>query len=134
MSFFAWKPEYALGVSIIDNQHKRLVELIDQLFSAMKSGQGPQVTAKVLTELVDYTQTHFRQEEELMRKGGYPEFPPHLAKHEGFVKKLNDYKSQHAAGKLALNVELMNWLRDWLKSHILETDPKYVPWVSKVAK
>ena len=134
MSFFAWKDDYALGVDVIDKQHKRLVELIDQLFSAMKTGKGREVTAKVLGELDDYTQTHFRQEEDLMRKGGYPDFTPHLGKHEAFVKKLNGYRQDHAAGKLALNVELMNWLRDWLKSHILETDPKYLPWVSKVAK
>ena len=122
-----WGPKYMLGIPSIDNQHKRLVELINQLHTAMKQRQSASVTGKILDELVDYTQVHFAFEEQAQSEAQYPELDSHKEVHEKLVGQVVDFQRKFHAGNTLLSMELMDFLKDWLINHILGTDKKYVP-------
>ena len=125
--FMPWQDSWLVGIQAIDVQHKHLVTLVNQLHDAMKKGQGRQATGAVLNSLVEYTKAHFSTEERLLQLNGYPEFLAHKMEHERLTTKVVNYQKSWDAGEIALSVELLSFLSDWLRSHILGVDKKYVP-------
>ncbi|MGQ9655754.1 MAG: bacteriohemerythrin [Thermodesulfobacteriota bacterium] len=124
MAFFEWKDDYAVGVRVMDQQHKRLVGLVDELHQAMRAGKGSEGARKVLKGLVDYTMTHFRTEEEFMEKHSYPGFLAHKREHDDLTVQAKDLLAQSERGKLTVPIEAGKFLKDWLATHILGTDKK----------
>ncbi len=124
MALITWSNMFSVGVSEIDTQHKKLVELINQLNDAMQAGKGTDVLGKVLTELVNYTVYHFGYEEKLMGQYNYEDSPAHKDEHKKFIVTVGDFKKKFDAGSAVISVEIMNFLRDWLTTHIMKTDKK----------
>ncbi len=131
MAFFQWTPELSVGIQDIDLQHKKLVDLINRLYDAIKSRQAGQILETILADLVDYTVTHFTYEEMFLDKNGYPELAAHKPKHNNFVAKIKQYMEDHKSGKLFLSTEIMDFLKDWLTSHIMGTDKEYAKYFSE---
>ena len=107
-----WKPEYSVGIDSIDAQHKTLIELINKLQNAVDFATGRDYELEALDELVKYTLTHFRYEEELMEEHGYPTFQAHKAEHDRMVKRVDGLVMRKA----------LAFLKDWLINHINGTD------------
>jgi|GEM_PF-1325277 len=122
-----WGPKLALGIEQIDTQHKKLVSLINQLHKAMMSKQGVQTSGKILANLAEYTVYHFDFEKDLFEQYRYPETKAHLKIHDELVAKVVEFKEQHDEGKAGLTMDLMDFLTNWLKDHIMKVDKKYVP-------
>lgn len=125
MSLMEWTSDLSVGVREIDDQHKKLIGLINKLHDAMRAGQGKQALEGTLQELAAYTVYHFQTEEKYMEKFSYVRLPSHKAEHAAFVKKVTDFQNEYAAGRLGLTLDLMNFLRDWVSSHIQKTDKQY---------
>ena len=125
MTYFTWNEKYSVHIREIDEQHKKLVALINELFEAMKAGQDHEALGKVIAVLLTYAKSHFATEERLMRDYGYPEYLVHKQVHDSLSKKVLDLNAEYQAGKPVLTVQLMNFLKDWLINHILGTDKKY---------
>ncbi len=124
MPYIDWNEKYSVGKKTIDEQHKTLVALINELHAAMSIGKGKQVMSTVLQRLIDYTITHFSTEEKFMIKYSYPSYLPHRSEHRNFVDKVSDFQKGYNEGKLALSLEIMSFLKEWLVDHILNTDKK----------
>ena len=124
MALITWNNMLSTGVTEQDNQHKKLIDLINQLNDAMQAGKGSEVLGKVLAELVNYTVFHFGYEEKLMAQHKYEDTPAHKAEHSKFVQTAGDFKKKFDSGTAVVSVEIMNFLRDWLTSHIMKTDKK----------
>ncbi|MDE2369345.1 MAG: hemerythrin family protein [Burkholderiales bacterium] len=124
MALITWGPILTVGHKEIDEQHQKLVALVNQLNDAMHAGQGKEALQRVLAELVRYTQYHFGTEERLMAANKYPLSAEHKAEHVKFVADVGAFKKKFDAGNATLSVEIMNFLRDWLGKHILQTDKK----------
>ncbi|MCD6292327.1 MAG: bacteriohemerythrin [Deltaproteobacteria bacterium] len=122
-----WSDSLKNGVSEFDNQHHRLVDLINELYKAMKTGRGNEVIVKVLDELVDYTGTHFAAEERLMLEHKYPDYDNHIVIHQEFVAKVVDFQKKFKLGEATLSLDLLEFLKDWLIAHIKGIDRKYGP-------
>jgi len=122
-----WSSSLENGVSEFDNQHHRLVDLINELYRAMKTGRGNGVVIKVLDELVDYTGTHFAAEEKLMVEHQYPDYDSHIIIHREFVAKVVDFQNKLKSGEATLSLDLLEFLKDWLIGHIKGVDRKYGP-------
>ena len=120
-----WGPDLSVGVEAMDEQHRRLVDLVNTLYQAMRGGQAGEVLQEVLDELVDYTRTHFGREESMMSLHGYPELGKHRQEHEALVERVADLQERLRAGKAALGVDALNFLKSWLIHHIQGTDGKY---------
>ncbi|MFI3138194.1 MAG: bacteriohemerythrin [Methylococcaceae bacterium] len=132
MALLTWSNMFSVGVNEIDNQHKKLIDLINQLNDAMKAGKGADVLGKVLSELVNYTVYHFGYEEGLMGQHKYEESPTHKGEHKKFVDTVGDFKKKFDSGNAVITVEIMNFLRDWLTNHIMKTDKKLGQALGKV--
>ncbi len=122
-----WGPRLETGIKDIDIQHKELVRMINELHKAMKTGAGVQKSGAVLDSLAEYTVGHFSHEEKLFNKYQYPEYREHKKIHETLVSTVVDFQTQFKAGQASLSVDLMNFLSQWLKDHIMKCDMKYVP-------
>jgi hemerythrin-like metal-binding protein len=131
MSFMEWSEKLVTGVKECDDQHKKLVSLINELYDAMKQGKGKEVIDKALDELVKYADYHFTTEETLMSKYGYPELAAHKREHEYFKNKIKEFLDKKAKGEVTLSVEVMSFLKDWLLKHLMETDKKYGPFLKQ---
>jgi len=117
-----WSSALSVGFAEIDRQHQRLIEIANELNTAMQSGQGTSVVGQILNELVDYTVKHFAYEESLMKQHDYRGRDDHLAKHKKLIEEVSAYKRQFDSGKANITVELLAFIRDWLVNHILKTD------------
>jgi len=122
MSFFEWKPNMSVGNALIDNDHRKLVHYVNEMHHAMMGGRGREIVGPILDKLVAYTKEHFGREEIIWKAGRYADFELHKRQHEQLLKTVADFHAKYAAGTAALSVDVMNFLRDWLKNHILKAD------------
>lgn len=125
MAYIEWEDSFSVGVEIFDNEHKKLIEIINRLHLALLMKETDAVMGKTLKDLIDYTITHFAHEEDNMSKTTYPDFFKHKKEHDELIKKVQEYKAQIDSGKTTISLSIMNFLKDWLMSHILGTDMKY---------
>ena len=125
MALLTWGPALAVGVKEIDDQHKKLIDLVNQLNDAMHAGKGKEALGAVLGELVRYTVYHFGNEERLMAQHKYEFSVEHKAQHKKLIEDVNAFKSKYDSGNAMISAEIMNFLRDWLGKHIMQTDKKF---------
>lgn len=128
MSLITWQDSYSVGVPLIDDDHKLLVTLINQLDDAIQGGQGRDVVGSVLNVLEEYTRGHFGREELLMEKAGYADLPPHRREHRKLTDQVRDIVVRyHGHQDEHLDSEVLTFLKTWLTGHILGVDMKYAP-------
>ncbi len=131
MAFMNWKDDFAVNVKEVDAQHKKLLELLNRLFDAMKVGKGREALGGILKELIDYTVYHFGTEERLFQQYGYPEYAKHKKEHDDLTKQAVELKTAFDAGQKMITIDVMNFLKDWLNVHILQEDKKFGPFLNK---
>jgi hemerythrin len=130
MAYFDWKPEYKVNVAAFDAQHKRLVDMLNELYDSMRAGKGNVVVGKVLDDLVDYTKKHLAEEERFLQTNSYPAFPEHKAEHIRLTAQVVEYQKQYKEGNVGISVKLGNFLKDWLIGHIQASDKKYAAFMN----
>jgi hemerythrin len=125
---FIWNDTYSVKVSLCDAQHQKLFAIMNDLADAMRVGKGSAVVRRTVGELLQYTRTHFQQEEALLRKANFPQLGPHQEMHKRFIAdvELLDRQARegHSANS-ANSVAVLNMLRDWLVNHIQKMDKAY---------
>lgn len=124
MALMDWRDALSVGFPVIDTQHKRLVQLLNDLHAAMQEGRSRQAMGDVLNGLISYTGTHFAAEEKIMVQHAYPGYADQKKQHEDLLKRVNAFKTDFESGKVGLNMELMNFLSEWVNTHIVGTDKK----------
>jgi hemerythrin len=122
MMLFPWKDEYAINIKKIDEQHKKLVGYVNQLYQTMKSGNSNEVIGDILDGLVIYTVHHFQTEEKLMFKHGYSDYEYHKKQHEELEKKVKNFVEKYKKNEARLPIELADFLKNWLINHIGSSD------------
>lgn len=125
MALLTWNDRLSVGIREMDQQHKRLVDLINQLYDAMGMGKGDNVKSVVLNDLLTYTRVHFAAEERLMEKHAYPHFARHKQLHDELTEQVLHLNERLETGQMVASVTLANFLRDWLQTHITQEDKKY---------
>ncbi|WP_444917229.1 bacteriohemerythrin [Microbulbifer sp. JMSA003] len=129
MSYWSWDASLSVGINLIDEQHRRIVDYINELDLAHIENDKERIS-KVLIGLADYTSTHFDFEEDLMERSGYPLSDTHKKVHRSFVAQIDSYVEQHENGK-DITRRLMSDLKIWLTNHIKNDDKDYSPYVRK---
>ncbi|MBF0100269.1 MAG: hemerythrin family protein [Desulfobacterales bacterium] len=125
MSFMEWSDKFELKISDIDQQHKQLLSMVNEMHDAMKNRKGKDVLADILKRLIDYTQKHFATEEKYFETHHYPDSLKHKMEHKALTQKVIELNEKFNKGDLFITVEVMNFIRDWLTNHILKSDLKY---------
>ena len=124
MSLFEWKSDYSVGNAQIDLQHKQLFRMAKELHGAMVNGRGAEVVEALLDQVVSYTCHHFASEERLMKESDYPDYAAHHASHEKLAGDVRALQAKVKERKVAVTLEMMRFLRDWLDHHIRGADMK----------
>jgi hemerythrin len=127
---FQWTSEYSVGVVEIDDQHKVLIDLINRLFLSALNRDHKSAVSEILDLLIDYTRTHFSREEELLGESSYPVLSDHQLQHRLFAEKIEVVAVRYRDGKI-VTFELINFLKHWLKEHILGADMGYSAYLEK---
>ncbi|MBK7721928.1 MAG: bacteriohemerythrin [Austwickia sp.] len=122
MTLLTWGPELELGIPEIDRQHQRLVGILNALDSGVKHGYCRNILGSVLQELVKYTVFHFTFEERLMKTYHLPSADGHAAEHAAFTTTVLEFQSRFDVGHKDVSDDVLRFLRDWLKGHIMGTD------------
>jgi hemerythrin len=125
MSFANWTDSYSVNVQRLDDEHKKLFAIINELHEGMKAGRGKDVLQSVLDQLLSYTEQHFKDEEGLLQRAAYPALIAHRALHEEFVSKVKGFRKDFQSGAAAISVDVLEYLRNWLTQHIMGTDHQY---------
>ena len=124
-----WKPEYNIGIQEMDDQHMKLVELINNYCHAIVDGASKKEIFSVLDDVVDYAGYHFGDEESLLRKYGYPDYDDHIQIHQQVVSELLYHYKRYKSGVEEESVEIMRFLKNWLIGHIMRQDRKYANFI-----
>ena len=124
--FILWSEKYNTGIKEIDDQHKKLINILNSLYESFVDRTTNEKIKEVVKELTDYTEYHFSVEENYFKKFNYENTEEHIKKHRYFVNQVKEFQRDMEAGKVSVTFKLMNFLRSWLIEHINGTDRKYI--------
>jgi hemerythrin-like metal-binding protein len=124
--YMQWKQSYSVGDASIDEQHKQIIEIINNLHYLMEIGGNREKFKEQLTQLSQYTVTHFEHEERAMQKCGYPDLANHKALHDDMRRRTLGLCDNL---KLLTERDLLVFLKDWWLNHIRSEDRCYVPYL-----
>lgn len=125
-----WSSDYEIGIGVIDQQHRRIVEYINDVHDVIENDGGEEAVQNILMNLVDYTLSHFAFEEAMMEEAGYSDLDVHQITHKTFVQQLELLKSRFEQGE-AVATELADMLQSWLLKHIVTDDQSYTDTVKE---
>ena len=126
MQVIDWTDDLSVGIKMIDSDHKKMTGLINDLFIACFAAQGPAVLESIVNELVEYTKEHFRREEDVMAKHGFPGLARQRELHEDLTRRVIEVEQSLKAGTDdALSNEVLTFLRSWWIDHIQSEDMKF---------
>ena len=121
-----WKEKYSVGISVIDEEHKKFIDIINKANVAKKHNGNPEGVKEVLAEMTFYALTHFKTEETYMWKFNYSEYQNHREEHHDFAMKTIAYLDKVVKGDYQIANEILAYLKWWLINHIQVTDRKYI--------
>ena len=120
-----WKDEYSVGIDSLDNDHKKLISLLNQFTMAYDYAMSEEYEREALNDLISYTKYHFEREEKLLEQHDYPDVIAHKAQHKKMIEQVNGFMDIYSEkGHDSLN-EISSFLSHWLINHINGTDKEY---------
>jgi len=134
MALLTWNSTYSVGVQRMDEQHTVLFGMLNDLHEAMMKGQAQKIAGALLRKLAAYTHEHFAAEESMMVASEYAGLAQHRTLHRDLTKQVDEFAARYERGETSLNLQLLNFLRDWLSNHIQNEDKKYGPWMNEHGK
>ena len=123
MALFNWNHSFSVGLEEIDNQHQKLISIVNQLETAVDEGKERQHLTSILKDLSDYTSYHFRDEEALMKRHDYPDLQSHHEEHEDLLSKVTTFRQEFLLNQLDV-VLMLEYLKEWIVNHMLSVDKK----------
>ncbi len=122
MAYFAWAQDMVIDGGAIDDEHRKLVDLVNRLHDATSAGRGHEVVGDLLAELIRDTAEHLQHEESAMAAAGFPNLERHKIGHRAFVAELEKLQERYHQGSISVAAQLSTVLRDWLSLHIRRND------------
>jgi len=125
-----WDTTYSVGNDVLDTQHRQILEIINELFSAIKEGKDRDIVTPLLERMLRYTETHFAAEERFMQDYEYPEYEYHKSLHDRLRSRTAGLRTR---AELVLGEDLLNFLKSWWLEHIQEEDQQYTAYARAAA-
>ncbi len=127
-----WSDELSVGIEEIDTQHKGLIEMLNRLYqNAIETQSDIETVKAILRELVEYTIVHFATEESLFRIFKYPDTEAHTRQHNELKEQVQEIVEKVERGEQTVNMEMIHFLRKWLRHHIMMSDKKFAPFLTE---
>jgi hemerythrin-like metal-binding protein len=130
MAFLEWRLTYSVGVEELDQQHRQLILLINQLHKTVSDGDRLSTVMAAIDALVESARYHFGEEERMMERAGYAGLEPHRQKHQEMLAKLTEFRTNVDLGVTRISIPVMSFLSDWLSVHIMKVDRPYMPYLT----
>lgn len=134
MTAFAWDESFSVGVDELDRQHRGLLQATAGLAAAMRENAGRRAVGQVVSELAWYAREHFLAEERLMAQWRFPGLDEHRAEHERFARRLGYFSCGLRLSKPGVDRELLDFLQEWLRHHLLGLDQQYAEHARRLAR
>ena len=128
-----WSDAYSVGMTEIDDQHKELVKMTNDLFISSSEGgfAADKAFLQTAKKASDYARVHFSFEEDILKKAAYPEFDAHKKQHTDFLETVLKSVQEFESGKMA-GIEMARFLKKWLLNHIAVCDKHYASFLGKI--
>lgn len=126
-----WEDSFATGVSLFDQQHKKLFDMVNELHDAMQQKRSKDAIGRILNGLAEYTVNHFADEERSFSQTGYAEEAQHKQLHKKLVDQVVELLGKFNNGEALMTQEVITFLKDWLINHIQGVDKRYGPHLNK---
>jgi len=134
MPLIEWNDSFALGVQQFDEHHQHLIGLLNRTYDDFTACTPSDSLGDVLDELIEYAIYHFAAEEYWMNENSYPKLAEHRAEHDRFSSRVVEMQKDFHAGRTALTLEVLSFLKNWLTNHILQSDADYGRFISSTSK
>ena len=121
-----WEDKYSVGISMIDEEHKKLFGILNKAILAKGHNDDPEELREVLRKMINYAIAHFKTEETYMKEFDYPEYQDHKEEHRHFSTEIISYHDKVIKGDSQIANEIVEYLKWWLVNHIQVTDKKYI--------
>lgn len=131
MEILKWRKGYATGVEQMDDQHKRLIELVNQMYRVIRDKEGTEALDGVLQKMSDYAERHLRDEEDLLHEYSYPGLESHKKAHSEYYAKMDELLAEMNVDKQKAAQKIYVFLRKWWVEHIVGEDREYGPFLRK---
>lgn len=119
-------PEMENSIEELNNQHHRIVELINQVYVGLRTDKPKKEVKENLKMLVDFTAWHFSNEERYFEEYGFENTNPHKASHKEFIDHINDFRKKYQAGRIKFYDDVMRFIKVWIEKHFATEDQEYV--------
>ncbi len=125
MAFFDWNETLSVKIKTIDDQHKRLIDLINDFYDCINNRSNNESISRLINGMKNYAMMHFVKEESLMKQYKYNDYELHKKEHDEFIMKVVDFEEKFNSNRLIVSLEITRFLKDWIKKHIQGTDMLY---------
>jgi hemerythrin len=129
MGYFDWSEQYELGISEIDAQHRGLLAMLQDFYSALEHESLEEASDALLARMQAYAERHFATEEAYLKRYGYPDLAQHEKQHRAYEGRLKELLQRRKDKTLKGSLELTNFLKGWWQEHILKQDMAYRDWL-----
>lgn len=126
MPYFKFEDILKTNIPEIDEQHKKLIDLTNELYDAIKKGVASEIEEKMLIEVTDYVKFHFNAEEQIIKKNTPGEYQQHKMQHTRLIDKMAETLKHYTPGNIDVPTEIFEILKFWVNQHIKKTDSRYV--------
>lgn len=131
MALIDWNDSFSVNVKQLDDQHKQVIGMINDLHAAMQSGKGRQEVGEIINKMIEYTRLHFSTEEKVLSANGYPAYNDQKEAHDAFTQRVLDFQQQYQQSNLVLSLQVIGFLKEWWTGHILGEDRKYTAFLNE---
>ena len=125
MALMTWKDEYSVHNEELDSHHKKLISILNRLYTECLDVDNSNCVGPKLDELLAYADYHFTAEVAYMHRIDYFEVDEHIERHNNFAYKMAEMKRIPHENQLERTKELIVYIGKWFLKHVLEEDRKY---------
>ncbi|HIJ64299.1 MAG TPA: hemerythrin family protein [Rhodospirillaceae bacterium] len=128
-TFIRWSEDMSVGAPDLDAHHRMIIDCLNALHPLLGAPDPEDRISEVLRRLEEFVLIHFSEEEQAMRKAGYPDWRQHKTQHDAMYDVVYNLKSDIEHGRTVDARHLFDLIYDWLIRHILGEDKKYRPFL-----
>jgi hemerythrin-like metal-binding protein len=128
-NFVEWNDTYSVQIAELDNQHKRLFEMINAFYASSLLTKTDLPLRKIISDMKFYALEHFRTEEKIMYDMGFPRVKSHVIRHNDFIKKVIDLETKIEKGNPVMASDILRFLKNWITDHIKTEDQIYAQYL-----
>jgi hemerythrin len=119
-----WSEQLEVGVEKFDLQHRKLIDMLNEFYDAMRRKSERAILIKIVKGLIEYTMEHFRDEEQALFDVNYPELEIQKSEHEKLRREVNTFMQRYRDDEVS-SYDFFEFLKNWIINHVLVTDKKY---------